>query len=192
MKYVVSSPSRTGSTLLCDIIKSAGVTDILHTHDCHFKVEDPRSTVVCLSLRRNLFRSIMSCLVGKRTKIFNYYDPNLELPKVESFNIDCLIYESEFQRQYRWHKWYVKSHDLTKPYNLVETFYLEDYSNDYDLVYKKLGLTKKFEFVPTVETKYRYQDLVINHEQCKEIYDQLEIISEFEPIVKCYDPNLPT
>ena len=190
MKYVVSSPSRTGSTLLCNILKSAGQTEVMQTHNCFFSVDEPESTVVLFSLRRDLFRSIMSCLIGKRTKIYNLYD-DISVPTIEPFVLDCTDYESEFQRQYRWHKWYVQSHDISKPYRQIETFYLEDFVNNYELVYKKLMLTKQQEVMVPKESKYLYQDLVLNHQQCKEIFDKLELTSEFTPILKPYNPALP-
>jgi hypothetical protein len=183
MKYVISSPSRTGSTLLHQILLSTELSrpDIVHTHNCLLHVDDPENTVLLFSLRRDLFRSIMSCLIAKRTKFYNYFE-NVELPKVESFEIDCSDPWSEFQKQYMWHKWYVSSHDMNKPYRQVETFYVEDFVNNYDLVYNKLGLTKKSNVIPTLENSYRYQDLVSNHEQCKQVFDQLEKTATFIPI----------
>lgn len=190
MKYVISSPSRTGSTLLFEIIKSAGCNDILHTHNCFFSVDNCQATTVVFSSRRDLFRSMMSCLIEKRRKTFNCQD-NQDLPKIEPFTIECVDYESEFQKQYRWHKWYIPSHNLDKPYHRVETFYLEDFVNNYDFVYKNLNLIQQREVRAPKESQYRYQDVVVNHAQCKEIFDQLESTSEFIPILKPYDPNLP-
>jgi len=189
-QYVVSSPSRTGSTLLCNILRSGGVTDILHTHDCFFQVENPKSTVLIFSARRDLFRSIMSCLIGKRTNIFNVYD-NTNLKTIAPFKIDCLDHDSEFQQQYGWHKWYIQSHNLDLPYCKVETFYIEDFVNDYEFIYKKLDLVKHKEVVETMESTYRYKDLIVNHEQCKEIFDYLEVTEKFTPRLKPYDPHLP-
>lgn len=191
MEYVVSSPSRTGSTLLCEILYSAGIKKILHTHNCFFKVDDPGSTIVLFSHRKDLFRSIMSCLVGKRTHIYNLYDPTVPTPTVDSFSIECLDSESEFQKQYRWHKWYIQSHDMNKPYRRVETMYLEDFVNNYNYVFDKLGLIQQKEIIPTIESSYKYTEIVSNHVQCKEVFDQLEINSEFTPILKPYDPSLP-
>jgi hypothetical protein len=191
MNYTVSSPSRTGSTLLCSILKSGGVTNILHTHNCFFTVENPHSTVLIFSVRQDLFRSIMSCLIGKRTGVFNYFDKTYQAPSIKPFEIDCNSSESEFALQYQWHKWYCQSHDLTKPYSRIETLYLEDFVNNHQYVYNKLGLTQQQEIAMTVESPHKYQELVINHQQCREIFDQLEITSTFTPILKPYDPSLP-
>lgn len=190
MKYVVSSPSRTGSTLLCQILNSADIVNVLHTHNCFFSVDNPANTIVLFSLRQDLFRSIMSCLIGKRTHLYNFYNLDMQLPKIQPFEIECLDIESEFQKQYRWHKWYVASHDLNRPYHKTQTFYLEDFVNDYDMVYRSLNLEKKHNVMATVENTYRYQDLVANHEQCRAVFDQLETTAVFLPILKSYDPNL--
>ena len=192
-QYVVSSPSRTGSTLLCNILSSGGVrlTDLLHTHNCFFMVEDPTSTVLIFSSRRDLFRSIMSCLIGKRTGIFNYYNKTYQAPSIDPFAINCDSDDSEFVLQYHWHKWYIQSHDLTKPYSRIETLYLEDFVNNHQHVYDKFGMTKQQEIVMTIESPYKYQELVINHQQCKAVFDQLETTSTFTPILKPYDPMLP-
>jgi hypothetical protein len=191
MKYVVSSPSRTGSTLLCTILQSAGITNILHTHNCFFTVQEPKSTVLLFSYRRDLFRSIMSCLIGKRTQTYQLYASSIPTPTIESFNIDCIDLDSEFQKQYRWHKWYIQSHDLSKPYHRVETIYLEDFVSDYNYVFDKLGLTKQQEITPTIETPYKYTEVISNHTECREVFDQLELTSKFVPILKAYDPSLP-
>jgi hypothetical protein len=189
-QYVVSSPSRTGSILLCNILKSGGATDILHTHNCFFSVENPKSTVLIFSARRDLFRSIMSCLIGKRTGIFNYFDKTYQVPSIEPFAINCNSSNSEFALQYQWHKWYSQSHDLTKPYSRIETLYLEDFVNNHQYVYDKLKLTQQQEIVIPIESPYKYQELVINHQQCKEMFDQLETTSTFTPILKPHDPML--
>jgi hypothetical protein len=193
MNYVVSSPSRTGSTLVHNIlVAGTGTSSIIyHTHNCFFTAENLESTILIFSLRQDLFRSIMSCLIGKRTGIFNYLDKNRQLPTIEPFAIDCNSSDSEFALQYQWHKWYCQSHDLTKPYSRIETFYLEDFFNNYQHVYNKLGLTQQQEIAVPVESPYKYQELVINHRQCREIFDQLEITSTFTPILKPYDPTLP-
>jgi len=189
-QYVVSSPSRTGSTLLCNILISGGVTNTLHTHNCFFPVEDPTSTVLIFSARQDLFRSIMSCLIGKRTGIFNYFDDTYQAPSIDSFAIDCDCDDSEFILQYYWHKWYNQSHDLTKSYSRIETLYLEDFVNDYQYVYDKFGLTQQQEITVPVESSYKYQELVTNHQQCKSVFDQLETTAIFTPILKPYDPTL--
>jgi hypothetical protein len=193
MNYVVSSPSRTGSTLLCNILAAGKATSskIHHTHNCFFTAENLESTILIFSLRRDLFRSIMSCLIGKRTEIFNYFDKNYQPPGVKPFVIDCNGDDSEFALQYQWHKWYCQSHDLTKPYSRIETLYLEDFVNNHQHVYNKLGLTQQREISIPIESPYKYQELVINHQQCREIFDQLEITSTFTPILKPYDPALP-
>jgi hypothetical protein len=133
----------------------------------------------------------MSCLVGKRTKVYNLYDSLVPTPGIEPFGIDCTDSESEFQKQYRWHKWYIQTHDLNKPYHRVETIYLEDFAGNYNYIFDKLGLTKQREITPTIESSYKYTEVVSNHKECKQVFDQLEITSKFQPILKPYDPALP-
>ncbi len=177
--------------MLCEIVMSAGINDILHTHNPFFQIDDPTHSILLFSLRKGSFRSIMSCLVGKRTNVFKYYNNNQELPEIKPFEIECRDTESEFQKQYRWHKFYVQSHDISKPYHLIQTFYLEDFANNYDLIYRSLGLTQHKPVKATIESAYKYKDLVLNYRQCKEVFDQLELSATFTPILTPFDPNLP-
>jgi hypothetical protein len=66
-------------------------------------------------------------------------------------------------------------HDLTRLYDLVEKFYYEDFVNDYDHVLNRLGLTA-IDPVTTVPAPYNYLDIIINHQELFEVYNQLEKI----------------
>jgi hypothetical protein len=132
----------------------------------------------------------MSALIGKRTGVFNFFDKNYQPPQIGSFEVDCDGPDSEFVLQYNWHKWYIQSHDMTKSYARVETLYLEDFVHNHQYVYDKFGLIKQREIRLPIESSYKYQELITNHQQCREIFDQFEITSTFTPILKPYDPML--
>lgn len=191
MKYIVSSPSRTGSVLLCQILRAAEISDILHTHDCFFTVDNPASAILLFSYRQDIFKSIMSALVAKRTNLYVSFDSTMAPPPIDPFYIDCADSDSEFQKQYRWHKWYIQSHDLNKPYHRVETIYLEDFIKNYDYVFKKLDLNQSKPVWSTIQSVYNYKEVIINHQQCKDVFDYLEQTETFVQIPKPYDPNLP-
>ena len=181
-QYIVSSPSRTGSTYLCNILRAAH-SQFIRTHDCHYLIQDPANTVLIFSLRKNSFRSMMSCLLKKRTDV--------NLPKLDPFEIKCDSVDSEFDMQYNWHRWYVDSHYLSRPLQDIKTLYFEDFLNNHQYVYDQLKLTQKFNIILPIESQYRYEQLITNHKECKERFDWLEINSKFTPILEPYDPTRP-
>jgi LPS sulfotransferase NodH len=180
MNYVISSPSRTGSTLLCNILQSANVPIILNTHNYSFNVSNPELVTLIFSQRRDLFRSIISACAGEHMKKYHYtLDEQTQIHK--PFKIDCDGGNSKFEQQYNWHKWYIKNHDITKPYATIETIYLEDFMNDYSYVYTKLNLTPQKEVNPSVKTPYNYTKLIINYEECKKKFEHLESNAVYIP-----------
>ena len=142
MNYVISSPGRTGSTLLYNILQAANASIILTTHNYYFNVSNPELTTLIFSQRRDLFKSIISAIAGEHMKKY-HYKVDEQIPTHTPFKIDCTGDNSRFEHQYRWHKWHIKNHNLTKPYAKIETLYLEDFMHDYNYVYTKLNLTPK-------------------------------------------------
>lgn len=191
MKYIISSPSRTGSTIVYNVFRSAQA-DVVHTHDIFYTIEKPQDTTLIFSLRKDLFASIMSCLVGKRAREagvrFNQYTENPNI-SIEPFLINCSLNHldrGEFLNQYMWHKWYVKSHDLARPFARIEYVYFEDFVNNVNCLYDHFNLTPLLELELPLPCPYRAKHLILNYDQCYEAFEQLEKIDTFIPIRQFY------
>ena len=173
-RYLISSPGRMGSHIVTGVIRSAhGIA--LHTHNPFLKIDNDASTALIMVSRRDFFSAIMSNCLTWRTNQFTSYP----ITSIEHFEIDRQEVIDMYQRQ----KWYYMSHDFTRHWGLVETFYFEDFVNDHNVILNKLGLTqdltqlKKPEIARLfgVPAPYHYRDIVINHEQCREWYEYCEL-----------------
>jgi hypothetical protein len=189
--YVISSPGRSGCHLLVALIKSCG-KNAVHTHDPFFKPGDfgrhvtSKESALILLQRRDLFSSIMSMLVGKRTRQWNVY-PNKIIP---TFRVDCTGEESEFAHQYNWHKNYIKSCNTLQHYQQVKFLDFEDIVNDFNHAFQQLELTQLYTAMLPEKAPYSYLDIIENINECKIAFNQLESNYTFTPILKSYDSAL--
>jgi hypothetical protein len=150
--YVVSSPSRVGSTFLTTLLTATG-KPVVSTHNHCYKVENPASTGIIFLTRKDLFRSIMSALIWKRKH------------SGTSFPFTMPLNDLEFRRAYRWHKWYVQN--AVKPdCARIEYWYFEDFVNTPETVFEKLGEVQRSSYVLPKEEKLSYKELVLNHSEC--------------------------
>ena len=189
--YLVSSAGRSGCHLVASLIRSCSKKS-LHTHDPFFvpdQLGDPegKKSAIVLLERKDLFSAVMSMLVGKRTGQWGSY-PNRE---IERFKVNCQGPESEFVHQYNWHKNYIKSCTTVTDFAEVNHLIFEDIVADYNYVFTKLKITPVVELWLPEKAPYSYHDIVINVEECKQVFDYLESTYVFVPISKAYDPALP-
>jgi len=174
---VISSPSRVGSTLLQQIIASAGFTppraSLISTHNPFYLPTGSCSALILVS-RKNLFNAVMSTIVAQRTKEFTYYTNKSTVP----FEVDCSP-AKEFSNQWNWHKYYWKCCTNLDHYRLVEKFYFEDFVDNFDHVYSRLGIQPVIKN-PSVTAKspYKYQDWILNYDECFEKFQWLETNSK--------------
>jgi len=171
------------------LIGSTGA-DLFHTHNPFFKLpanySASNSTLVFVK-RRDLFAAIMSSCIGKRTNEYEKYSNKHIMP----FNLPCQGSDSEFVYQYEWHKWYFDSCKNIEMLNEVKTLFFEDFVNNPAHVFEVLGIS-----VPNVipesnfKSPYKSSELVINIDECKSVFDQLEKSAKCKLIPKPYDPTL--
>jgi LPS sulfotransferase NodH len=189
--YIISSPGRSGCHLLVALIKSCGKNSI-HTHDPFFNPGNfgdttGKESALILLQRRDLFSSIMSMLVGKRTQQWNSY-PNKVIP---TFRVECSGEGSEFEHQYSWHKNYIQSCKTLQNYQQVKLLEFEDVVNDFDYVFRQLELTQLHPPILPEKAPYSYLDIIENIDECKIAFNRLESKYTFTPILEKYDPNRP-
>ena len=178
-KYIINSPSRTGSTFLKQLLQKNTEVQTLHLHNPFFQDLSPGTTCMILLSRKNLFLAIMSCLVIKRISS-NQFD---------TFMVDCEKSASEFVRQYNWHKWYNDSCDVSLPYAQIEYLYFEDFITNPDFILEKFKITKKSISGLPAKTPYQAIDLVVNYKECQETFNWLE---KNQPINLIQKPNILT
>lgn len=163
--YIVSSPGRVGSGLLRMLLTCAG-REVIPTHNPYF-VPPPNSILIQV-YRKDLFSNIMSSFVADHTNETHEWSGQ----SFSKFNIDC---GKEFRNKYLWHKWFHRSCVNLDQYLKVLAFYMEDFINDYDHVYDRLGIIKPPHLdLPKTKCPHNYLDLVTNIEECKHAFQLLE------------------
>jgi len=178
-RYLISAPPRVGGILITNIISSANAS-ALHTHDPQHKTDDDSITGLIIVGRRDIFSAVMSnCIVWHTNQSAIYNQHN-----IEPFE----VIEQDFVLQYADHVWHSKSHDLTRPYGLVETFYFDDFVNNYMHVLTRLGLQQSRQHINykdlSIKAPYNYKQLVRNHQDLKILFDRLETENVANPYIK--------
>jgi len=177
-RYLISAPPRVGGNLFTDIIKSTN-TQCVHTHDPQHRTDNDAITGLLIIRRRDVFSAVMSNCVVWHTNQTTIYDQT----NIEPFEVT----KQNFLLQYASHVWHFKNHDLTRPYGLVETFYFEDFIDDYMHVLTRLGLrlSDQHDYSNwSARAPYSYKKLVINHQDLKVLFDELELGIVVNPYIK--------
>lgn len=179
-RYLVSAPGRVGSHIVTACIRSAGKL-AMHTHNPFFKTDNDSITALILVSRRDLFATVMSnCITWHTGQSVKYQRVN-----IDPFNVDL----GEFEILYHKQKWYIDSHDFTRPYGLIQTLYFEDFIDNYNYIFEKLRLEQKIELLNSPQVRhtftppapYNYKQVVINLEECRELFNRLQAAAEFKP-----------
>ena len=182
--YLITSAGRAGSMFLTSLIKSCGYR-ATHTHDLVPPPRNPHSILVICD-RKDLFASIMSMCVAKRTNEYTEYSKK----SIEPFDIDCNGLESEFAYQFRWHRWYQQTclhSESSMLYKNIEIFYFEDFIHNYHTVFDKLKITPIGQIEDSVKSPHSINKLIKNYNQCKDMFTSLMETEVFTPLT-AYDP----
>jgi hypothetical protein len=165
-QYVISGPARVGGNLLADIIRSCGAK-ATHTHNPLLEFDDYANVVLIIVNRHDKFAAIMSnCIVWHTGQSVTY-----NLIKIEPF----LVTPETFIQRYVDNM--DQKHDLTRNYKSVNMFWYEDFVNNHEYVCERLNLIQVSPLLlHAVPAPYNYKDLIINYQDLKNIFDQLELI----------------
>lgn len=172
MEYIVSGPARCGGHLLAGIIMSA-VQSVTRTHDPGLTLDDDTNTCLIMIDRRDRFAAIMSNLIATKTGQTTHYN-NIS---IDPFEGD----ENEFRYYYKQHKAYFNQHDLSRLYHRVDKLYYEDFCNNHEFVYQRLGILKSDNInngevyrLLNTPAPYNFKDIIINHAELKNLFNDLE------------------
>jgi hypothetical protein len=172
-RYLVSSPGRVGSHIVTACIRACGVP-VLHTHNPFFLTDNDSITGLVLVDRKDLFATIMSnCITWHTGQSVKYDNVN-----VQPFAVDYNDFSDHYYRQ----KYYKDSHDLSRAWGSINILYFEDFIFNYDYIFEQLQLTLQPELLVkdsvknifTSRAPYNYANLILNKDQCKIWFDQLE------------------
>ena len=163
-----------GSTYLHHLIKSCEV-EVQKTHDPLEVVDYPNTVLVMIS-RRDIFSSIMSQMIWNKTREHISYT-NMH---VDPFEIDA----SSFDSAYTWQKNFQQQHDFSRPYKEIFKFEFEQILQNHNIVFDTLNIrsVRKINLPP--KSPYRYQDLVLNLDQCQIWYNNYELAFPQHPYPK--------
>ena len=178
--FLVSSPPRTGSHYLQALLSSANAISI-KTHNPWYELDYSNTCLILLS-RRNKTAAILSNLIGQRTGQWTDYKIT-----PEPFLVDCYR-GSDLYHSYMFNRWYEKSHDFSRPYAKIQHFCFEDFVNNHDHVFLRLGLTPVARLMLPHLCPYSYRDIIINYQECIQTIQQWDI--ENYPFVPVVQPGL--
>jgi hypothetical protein len=162
---VVLTPGRTGSQLILKNLSKHFEKDgnIIHSHDPLIKSEDA-NTWAFISHRRDVFSSMISTLVGKRTNEHTKYHGKYN----KRFTVDQI----EFTNTYQHHKIFYEVIDKNNFAQCVDVYY-EDLISDPYYLFSKLNINKPIDLTLQVRNPYQNNELIINIDQCHAWFEQL-------------------
>ena len=166
MNYLIIARPRVGNHLLASIIHSTQA-EIKKTHDSNI-ITDYKNTHLLLLNRRKQFLALMSQMIWNRTGHATYYPANYELHSFE-------VAEKEFIEAYKFNNYHWQcTLQRKEPWFSTTIFYYEDFVNNPQHVFTTLNIQPKAPIVYSEKSPYKYQDVIVNVEQCKQWYRQLK------------------
>lgn len=161
---VLVSASRTGSMLVWHNLNwhVKFKLPIVHTHNALVDVADDQMVVI--SRRQNNFDTIVSILVGQRTKEFVKYTGK----NISSF----FVSKDEFEKTF----WFVECHQQLTQTRFTEAVIVEfePLINDSLYLFGLFGIAKETDYRFLQKSPYRACDLIENYVECKSWFNQLK------------------
>lgn len=186
-KAVVYTTGRTGSTLICkNLADHFGVAHgrdrdkkiidgVVHAHNPLWRPPGPGWWCV-LSRRRDLFTAVMSTMIGRMTNEFDNYKSHTIDPR--SIEIQDFVNTVWFMRCF------YQAIDLSKFSHVIDIYY-EDLMTDPKHLFKQFGIDKSIDYRLSQRAPYRYQDLIINHDDLKTVFDRLMLQPVTPDLIDC-------
>lgn len=165
-KFVVFTPGRTGSHLIMGNLRQHYTqrVNIIHTHNPLFKASD-EYFIGILSKRRNLFDALLSSFVGMKTNEFSSYTDK----KIDTF----FVPPTRFEDTWNYYKVFYDLIDRTQFLDTIEIYY-EDMLADSIYLSSKLGVDGHINLKASDKSPRKSQDYILNIDELKELYLQLE------------------
>ena len=159
--FVVVAYPRTGSTLIVGNLNDYFGTDTLHTHDSnHVPLHDDYTCII--TKRTNIFDTICSHMVMLHTDEASSYTNK----KVEQFVVDPEVMKSYLAGLYDFYR----TRDLSRYKKVIEIDFDQLISDPYYL-FSQFNIVERTNYTKVKQSPYRYQELISNLDQLKEIYN---------------------
>ena len=180
---VIFTAGRTGSHLISkNLSKYFNSGQIIQTHNP--LLELPTSIAIpIMSRRRNIFDAIISMIVASKIDKFHWTQHEAKI-NIDPFSIDVV----DFEHSFVFHTAFYRAIAARKFTNSIEIFY-EDMLND------STHLFSKFEYIRPMEnlfikSPYEPNSLVINIDQLKNLYNQLNAAGISDGVYEHFIKNI--
>lgn len=149
------------------LIQSAEVPAI-RIHDINYTNGKDSNTVWIKVDRVGIFDAVCSNIIANRTSQTTHYD----LSEIDPF----YVAKNEFVSLYRKHLDHRQSYETKRNFARIETFWYEEFVNNWQSVWDRLELTFKQELLDSpgiqrlvnLPAPYNYRDIIINYRELKE------------------------
>jgi hypothetical protein len=164
---VIFTAGRSGSHLIRENLSKYFRSDqVIHTHNPLLKLPTA-NTIPVISRRKNMFDAIISMTVASRIDKFHWTHQDAPI-NIDPFSIDPVDFENAFI----FHTAFNRAIDARKFTNSIEIFY-EDMLDDSAHLFSKFQCSQTMENL-FIKSPYESNSLVINIDQLKNLYNQLD------------------
>jgi hypothetical protein len=172
---VVFTPGRTGSQLIVNNIQTCFNISVTHTHNPLLEVVN-NDTIAFVSRRRNVFESVASTLLGKRSNEYTSYTTK----SVEKF----IVGRTEFEDCFWFHKCFYQLINRSKFEKVVDVWF-EDLINDPKYLFNLLDMDRLTDY-NFPKSPRNYYELISNIDQCQMWYDDLKDLTASDTLLELF------
>ena len=185
IKYLVMSPGRSGSVFVARAISKATnmplITDytinkpisgpvIYHSHKAELQIEDTDDLTVVCCIRKNLYATTISSVIGDSTGEWGYYTGK-KLPFVADRNT--------VEQKYVWNRWWHQKFEQSTRYKNKVYLDFDEFTKTPSLIFDKLNLQQTT--VNVIKSPYR-ENHILNIDEVNQWYHSFENDSSLEKL----------
>jgi hypothetical protein len=180
---VIFTAGRSGSHLIRQNLSKYFRSDqVIQTHNPLLKLPTA-NTIPVISRRKNIFDAIISMTVASRIDKFHWTHQDATI-NIDPFSID----PEDFKNSFVFHTAFYRAIDARKFTNSIEIFY-EDMLNDLTHLFSKFECSQTMENL-LIKSPYEPNSLVINTDQLKNLYNQLDTAGISDDVYEYFITNI--
>lgn len=178
-RAVVFTPGRTGSQLIVNNIRNHFNIPVIHTHNPLLEIVEG-DAIAFVSYRHNVFESIASILLGKRTNEYTSYTTK----SVEKFTVS----RAEFEDCFWFYKCFYQSINQDKFEKVIDVWF-EDLINDPKYLFNLLGIDHATDY-NFPKSPRNYYELISNIDQCLTWYNELKDLTVSNTMLELFKKTI--